>query len=385
MNFIEELKRRKVIKVGITYAVVAFIFMQLVEIIFPIFNIPLWVSRLAIILIVMGFPIVFILAWIFDVTPDGIVKTESSSFSRNIKSVLIGSLQLIFLLALVLGFTNPKENETVNEIKKRLILTASNENKVNEFIKNSVSIKSYLFFSIGRTSIKDYDYNITHGFLGKVYISNLLPIIFKTGTDELTSTENKDSVKANQIVDSTVSKEIEHEETLSEVTLKKEDETQRITSLSNIGNEEDSQTEISSVTKNDNVVNEEDPQTEISSVTKSDNIGMKNIRRYDFSSGIDIIASKKLTKYIARASFGSASIYEYPVIKSQIISTIYSGESIYVFPIFREGFLLVGKNNKRPLGYMRVEDIQFSATDRLGKIKALSRTHFLGSSQFESR
>ena len=110
---------------------------------------------------------------------------------------------------------------------------------------------------------------------------------------------------------------------------------------------------------------------------------MKNIRRYDFSSGIDIIASKKLTKYIGRASFGPASIYEYPVIKSQIISTIYSGESIYVFPIFREGFLLVGKNNKRPLGYMKVENIQFSATDRLGKIKALSRTNFLDSSQFE--
>ena len=364
MNFIEELKRRKVIKVGITYAVVAFIFMQLVEIIFPIFNIPLWVSRLAIILIVMGFPIVFILAWIFDVTPDGIVKTESSSFSRNIKSVLIGSLQLIFLLALVLGFTNPKENETVNEIKKRLILTASSEKAVNEFIKNSVSINSYLFFSIGRTSIKGYDYNITHGFFGKVYISNLLPIIFKTGTDELTMIENKASVKGNQIEDSTISQEIEGEETLPEVTFKKEVEKQRITSSSNIDNEE--------------VL-----QTEISSVTNSDNIAMKNIRRYDFSSGIDIIASKKLTKYIGRASFGPASIYEYPVIKSQIISTIYSGESIYVFPIFREGFLLVGKNNKRPLGYMKVENIQFSATDRLGKIKALSRTNFLDSSQFE--
>ena len=176
--------------------------------------------------------------------------------------------------------------------------------------------------------------------------------------------ENKASVKGNQIEDSTISQEIEGEETLPEVTFKKEVETQRITSSSNIDNEE--------------VL-----QTEISSVTNSDNIAMKNIRRYDFSSGIDIIASKKLTKYIGRASFGPASIYEYPVIKSQIISTIYSGESIYVFPIFREGFLLVGKNNKRPLGYMKVENIQFSATDRLGKIKALSRTNFLDSSQFE--
>jgi TolB-like protein/lipopolysaccharide biosynthesis regulator YciM len=87
MNFIDELKRRKVIRVGITYAVVAFVIMQLVEIIFPIFQIPLWASQFVIILLFIGFPVTLILAWVFDRTPEGIVKTPPTAESvEGVKS-----------------------------------------------------------------------------------------------------------------------------------------------------------------------------------------------------------------------------------------------------------------------------------------------------------
>ncbi len=76
MSFIEELKRRKVFRVAASYAVVAFIIMQLVEIVFPIFDFPQWTSQFVIIVVLLGFPIAVILSWVFDRTPQGIVKTD---------------------------------------------------------------------------------------------------------------------------------------------------------------------------------------------------------------------------------------------------------------------------------------------------------------------
>ena len=76
MSFLEELKRRKVFRVAASYAVVAFIIMQLVEIVFPIFDFPQWTSQFVIILVLIGFPISVILSWVFDRTPQGYIKTE---------------------------------------------------------------------------------------------------------------------------------------------------------------------------------------------------------------------------------------------------------------------------------------------------------------------
>ena len=54
-----------------------------------------------------------------------------------------------------------------------------------------------------------------------------------------------------------------------------------------------------------------------------------------------------------------------------------------MFPVFRKDFLLVGTNNLRPLGYVNVGDIQFSAADRLSKIKEVSKANFPDISEFE--
>ena len=76
MSFFEELKRRKVFRVAASYAVVAFIIMQLVEIVFPIFDFPQWTSQFVIIIVLLGFPIAIVLSWIFDKTPEGFIKTD---------------------------------------------------------------------------------------------------------------------------------------------------------------------------------------------------------------------------------------------------------------------------------------------------------------------
>src|SRR5437588_11094961 len=76
-NFFAELKRRNVYKVAIAYAVVAWLLMQVASQIFPFFEIPNWAVRLVVLLLVIGFPVALILAWAFELTPEGIKRTES--------------------------------------------------------------------------------------------------------------------------------------------------------------------------------------------------------------------------------------------------------------------------------------------------------------------
>ena len=76
MSFIDELKRRKVFRVAATYGVVAWILMQIGEVTFPALNIPEWVMSTLVVVLLAGFPIAIIFAWIFDKTPQGFIKTD---------------------------------------------------------------------------------------------------------------------------------------------------------------------------------------------------------------------------------------------------------------------------------------------------------------------
>ncbi len=83
MTLFEELKRRKVFRVAATYAVVAWILMQIGEVTFPALNIPDWVMSTLVVVLLAGFPIAVIFAWIFDRTPDGLVKTSEVTISEG--------------------------------------------------------------------------------------------------------------------------------------------------------------------------------------------------------------------------------------------------------------------------------------------------------------
>jgi TolB-like protein/Tfp pilus assembly protein PilF len=75
-NFFAELKRRNVYKVAIAYGVIAWLLMQVASQIFPFFEIPSWAVRLVVLLLILGFPIALVLAWAFDLTPEGLKRTE---------------------------------------------------------------------------------------------------------------------------------------------------------------------------------------------------------------------------------------------------------------------------------------------------------------------
>jgi hypothetical protein len=85
-NFFTELKRRNVYKVAIAYAVVAWLLIQVATQVFPFFEIPNWVVRLVVLVIIVGFPIALIIAWAFELTPEGLKRTEFAD--KLIKKVI---------------------------------------------------------------------------------------------------------------------------------------------------------------------------------------------------------------------------------------------------------------------------------------------------------
>jgi TolB-like protein len=75
-NFFAELKRRNVYKVAVAYAVVAWLLIQAASILFPTFEAPPWVMKVFVVVIILGFPVALILAWAFELTPEGIKRTD---------------------------------------------------------------------------------------------------------------------------------------------------------------------------------------------------------------------------------------------------------------------------------------------------------------------
>lgn len=78
-KFFIELKRRKVYRVAVAYVVVAWVLIQVATQVFPFFDIPTWTVRLVVIALALGFPVVVILAWAYDITPSGIKRTEDAA------------------------------------------------------------------------------------------------------------------------------------------------------------------------------------------------------------------------------------------------------------------------------------------------------------------
>ena len=133
-NFFAELKRRNVYKVAI--AVVAWLLMQVATQVFPFLEIPNWAIRLVIMLLALGFPIALIIAWAFELTPEGLKRTEvtdrePAKSSRNkawIYVVIIaGALAVgVFFLG---RYTSSKQTGVELPAKSIAVLPFDNQNR----------------------------------------------------------------------------------------------------------------------------------------------------------------------------------------------------------------------------------------------------------------
>ncbi len=112
MSLFDELKRRHVYRVAAAYAVVGWLLIEVATQIFPVFHIPDWAAQLVVLLIAIGFPIAVVLAWAFEMTPEGVRRTEpvdspvarapehAHRVGKHLNAIIIGVLALAVVVLL---------------------------------------------------------------------------------------------------------------------------------------------------------------------------------------------------------------------------------------------------------------------------------------------
>src|SRR5215510_6870731 len=136
--FFGELKRRNVYKVAAAYAVVGWLLIQVATQVFPFLEIPNWAIRLVILVTALGFPVALIVAWAFELTPEGIKRTEDADAARQhsqgglwvvvIVIAAVLSLGLFFLGRYTAGRATPQVSEPAasNVLKSIAVLPLVN-------------------------------------------------------------------------------------------------------------------------------------------------------------------------------------------------------------------------------------------------------------------
>lgn len=102
-NLFQELQRRNVFRVAVAYGVVAWLLIQVMDTIAPRLGLPDWIPTLVIVLALVGFPIAVLLAWAFEITPEGLKKTEDVQAGESIVHATGQKLNVIIISALVLA------------------------------------------------------------------------------------------------------------------------------------------------------------------------------------------------------------------------------------------------------------------------------------------
>ena len=124
-NFFAELKRRNVYKVALAYAAVGWLLIQIATTTFPVLQIPTWAMRLVVVLVLLGFPIALVLAWAYEMTPEGILRANRGDAVPKQSSRWGGGWIVLVILALAaagwlfLGLPLPSTR------REQLSLTAS--------------------------------------------------------------------------------------------------------------------------------------------------------------------------------------------------------------------------------------------------------------------
>ena len=155
-GFVYELRRRHVVRAAIAYAVVAWVVLQLASIVFPAFGAPDWVLKVVIAVLALGFPIALVLAWAYELTPDGIRRTEPATspearapedqqrVGRQLNRVIIGVMGLVILVLLAERFVPHKvgggADATVSDKSIAVLpLVNTSGDEANEYFSDGIS------------------------------------------------------------------------------------------------------------------------------------------------------------------------------------------------------------------------------------------------------
>src|SRR6266571_5887301 len=145
-RFFAELKRRNVYRAAVLYGMGAWLLAQITTQIFPFFNVPNSAVRFVIIALVLGFPIAMAVAWIYELTPAGFVRTEDvdpatqRQFGRKVDFVIIGLLLLVIAILVYQRLPFRTESEEAIPEKSIAVLPFANfsADKENAFFADGI-------------------------------------------------------------------------------------------------------------------------------------------------------------------------------------------------------------------------------------------------------
>jgi TolB-like protein len=171
-SFFGELRRRNVYRVAAAYAIVAWLIIQVATQVFPVLEIPNWCVRLVVVLLALGFPVAVMLAWAYELTPEGIKRTEAVVPAKSIKretgrklDFLIIAVLLCAIAFLVYQRLYPGEKSSGSSEKSIAVLPFENmsDDKENAFFADGIQddiltslAKIHDLKVISRTSVMPY-------------------------------------------------------------------------------------------------------------------------------------------------------------------------------------------------------------------------------------
>ncbi len=129
MNFFAELKRRNVYKVAVAYLVVSWLLIQAASILLPTFEAPPWVMKAFVVLVAFGLPVALVLAWAFELTPEGMKRTEDVDLATQSRQkshawiyiVLVGAVLSVGLFFIGRYTARPTSGTTHTELPSKSI------------------------------------------------------------------------------------------------------------------------------------------------------------------------------------------------------------------------------------------------------------------------
>jgi len=173
-SFFNELRRRNVVRVGIAYVVVGWLLMQAASALEPALLLPDWVDRVVAVFLLIGFPIVLIFAWAFEITPEGIKLTSLVDRDESITPVTGKKLEhsIIVLLGLAVVFFLVREVWSPRDQGGVDVADSADAVDVAESLPASIAVLPFQDYSEG----KDQDY------FSKGIAEEILNLLAKTNT-----------------------------------------------------------------------------------------------------------------------------------------------------------------------------------------------------------
>ncbi len=124
-TFFHELRRRNVVKVGVAYAITAWIVVEIASVVLPIFKAPEWILQVFTLLIILGFPLALVFSWAFEITPEGLKREHEVDRSQSITGKTGRKLDFAIIGLLAVGlaisvFLNLRDDGTGSAVETDL-------------------------------------------------------------------------------------------------------------------------------------------------------------------------------------------------------------------------------------------------------------------------